>query len=367
MKNFIAMCIGLVCTLLAINAWAGTFAPPIPPSKRLIMDDTFYDQNTQLDHVLASIRRDKGIRIVGIGDSTMYGAIVHANQTIPYYLQQTLQAKDKNQTIHVYNLAFPGARPADLYAMLKRVKAAKPDLIFIDVNIVFFSDKVLHEAALANKMFKREFLFAHDVPNGIFTENRLEEIVTTLVKDTNIGQYKKEINEKLFGKAPRLYVQDWAHAVQTGEPVKTANPQTTASAQQNPLIGKSWRQRVWDAKEQQVMARIYAQGPIPGANDSVMMLRDMIRYARANHLNTVFYLTPQNETLIGKFFSLPQLHQNEDYLIHIMQQEGAWMVDLRHAVPADDFGDYDHMLSAGNRLIAQHLADVISRKGGISR
>jgi len=355
------MCIGLVAALIAIDVWAGSFAPHIEPTERLVLNHTFYDQNSELSADISAIRQTNGYKIVALGDSTMYGALVYQNETIPYYLRQLLQ--HRNASISLYNLAFPGARPADLYAMLKWTHDAHPNLVVIDVNAVFFSQRLLDEAALANPNLKKEFLFEPVVPKGIFSGSRIDNIFATLVQNTNIGQYRTEINKNLFGKSLRTYVNDFTSTLHP-----TVKPQVkTTATLPAPVIGQGWREKNWNSAEQKNMARIYTQGPLTANNDSVKMLQAMIHYAHAEHIPVLFYVTPQNEQLIGRFFSLSQLNQNEDYLVQLMRREGAWYVDLRHSVPTNQFADYDHMLKGGDFDIAKRPAGEIERKGGLPK
>jgi hypothetical protein len=84
-------------------------------------------------------------------------------------------------------------------------------------------------------------------------------------------------------------------------------------------------------------------------------------------MNVLFYLAPQNEMLIGKFFSLDQLHRNEQYLRNILQKEQAWFVDLSQALPEGEFGDYDHMLKKGHARVVEALHSAIAAKGGVAK
>lgn len=360
MKKLIAMCLGLCSTLLVVNWWAGTFAPEVQPSERLVLDDTFYEQNVQLDTAIANIRAQKSPKVITLGDSTMYGSVVYENETIPFFLRQAMQQQTPNAS--VTNLAYPGARPADLYAMLKLASAAQPDLVLIDVNVVFYSERILQEGALANKTLKREFLWEPDVPKGIFDDNRVEETLKTWLQNTNIGQYQTEINKSLFMEQPRQYIRDWV-AKLSPPPAPSANP---PAAPAEDIIGKPWTSKTWGDKERATMARIYEQGPLSEQNDSVKMLHRLLDYAKEHNIRILFYLTPQNEQLIGQFFNVKQLHDNEDYLQQILESAGAWYLDERRAVPAAQFGDYDHMLREGNRQVANLLAQEIAAKGGLT-
>ena len=362
MKQFLAMCLGLLLTLYGINQWAGTLAPHIERTERIVLDDTFYEQNVQLDSIIHSLRQEQQPKIIALGDSTMYGSIVYQNETIPYYLRGFIQNRLPNAD--VVNLAYPGARPADLYAMLKLADQANPSLVVIDVNVVFFSERILAEGALANKNHRRAFLFenADAVPAGVFQANRLEEIAKTYISNTNIGQYQSAINNLLFGSSPRSKVRNAAAKLQP-PPAQQQAAGTVAPAES--IIGRSWHDKTWDDKERQNMARIYEQGPLTEANDSVKMLRQIIKYSKDRHIPTLFYLAPQNEALISKFFSLDQLHHNEDFLKNILDEQNAWYLDLRNAIPENQFGDYDHMLKSGNSAVAKWLDQAIAQEGSV--
>jgi len=356
MKKFAAMWAGLLLTLLVINAWAGTFAPPIERQERLVLDDTFYDKHVQLDTIFADLAERPGQQVLALGDSTLYGAVTYENETIPWYLRERLQRTAS--TVDVHNLAYPGARPADLYAMLKLAAPTKPALVVVDVNVVFFSEQLLAEGALANKTHRRMYLFEQDVPQGIFTDNRVEEALKVAFKSTNIGQYEQELNQFLFGTSLRKQVRAALEELHPQPP--TASP---AIEPTQDLIGKGWREKTWGDKQVQTMARIYGQGPLTEQNDSVRMLRRMAQYANEQDIPVLFYLTPQNEALIGQFFSVPQLNENEEFLKRVLAEEGAWTLDLRHTVPEREFGDYDHLLRGGHQQVAEQLAAEIARKG----
>ncbi|KEO84034.1 SGNH/GDSL hydrolase family protein [Tumebacillus flagellatus] len=357
MKKLLALSLGLLSTLVAADLWAGTFAPETKLGERLVLDDTFYEQNIQLDNAVADLKAKSSPKVIALGDSTMYGSVVYENETIPYFLRQDLQKQLPQAT--VANLAYPGARPADLYAMLKLTADAHPDLVVVDVNVVFYAQRILDEGALANKTLKREYLFERDVPHGVFAGNRVEEVVQTALKDTNIGQYRTEINKTLFGAEPRQYIRD---AVDTISP-KPAPAKQPAAAE--PIIGVPWTAKTWDDKERATMARIYEQGPLTEQNDSVQMLERFQDYAVSHGIRVLYYLAPQNDTLIGKFFDLGQLHANQDYLKKQLENRGAWFLDLSRAIPASQFGDYDHMLKDGNHRVADLLAAEIEAKGGL--
>jgi hypothetical protein len=356
------MGVGLFSVLYGVNLWAGTLAPTIEPQERIVLDDTFYEQNTQLNVITEQIRGEQGASVIALGDSTLYGALTYQNETIPYYLRGLLQPEGQGN-VFVHNLAFPGARPADLYGMLKRVEKADPELIVVDVNVVFFSERLLAESALANQMNKRAYIFERDVPR-VFKESRVEEAFKSLIKETNIGQYEPEIRQTLFGKAPRDYVREAAKNLQPEPPAAGSAPK---GAPEDVTIGKSWLQKSWGEPERLRMERIYGQGPLTEENDSVKALRKIVRYGKEKGLNILFYMTPQNKELIGKFFSVQQLTQNEEYLLGVLQEEGAWVIDLRDSVPRNQFADYDHMLKGGHERVATLLRDEIRKQGVLGK
>lgn len=129
------------------------------------------------------------------------------------------------------------------------------------------------------------------------------------------------------------------------------------------IIGVGWRKKTWGPKQLQNMQRIYTQGPLDDHNDSVKMLRHTIQYAKEKNLKVLFYLTPQNEELIGAHFPLEPLRRNEDFLWQVLQEEGAWAVDLRGTVPENEFADYDHLLKEGNRRLADRLTGEAAGRG----
>jgi hypothetical protein len=358
MKYIALLLIGFIGTLVCLDLWAGTLTPVIEPKERFVMDDTFYEQNSQLNAVLGRIQTGPAVKTIALGDSTLYGALVHDNETIPYELGKLAQNSTYPDS-KVYNLAYPGARPADIYAMLKLVTPLHPDLVIIDVNVVFFAQGILNEGALANQRRQEQFLFEKDVPPGIFKENRVEAAVKTWVRDTNIGQNKTAINTALFKQAPRGYIRDWLAQLL---PSVTAAPKPPVEAPRD-VIGMGWKDKAWGPKEQKTMARIYDQGNLDETNnDSVRMLHRIIDYAKDHAIHVLYYLAPQNETLIGRFFSLDQLHRNEQYLRTILQDNKAWFIDLSQAIPEGQFGDYDHMLREGHVQVAAALQSAIAAR-----
>jgi hypothetical protein len=357
------MCAGLCSTLLLVDLWAGTFAPETKLDERLVLDDTFYEQNIQLDNAVADLRATPSPKVIALGDSTMYGSVVYQNETIPYFLRQNLQRQMPQAS--VTNLAYPGARPADLYAMLKLITDAHPDLVVVDVNVVFYSQRILQEGALANKTLKREFLYEPDVPKGVFADNRVEETLKTWLKDTNIGQYQTGINKQLFGLQPRQYVRDAVDAL--SPPKSSAQPHANTAPPEN-IIGVPWTSKTWGDSERATMERIYGKGlVVEEENDSVKMLLRFQDYAKKHGIKVLYYLAPQNESLIGQFFSLGQLHDNQEFLREKLVRGSSWYLDLSQQIPSNLFGDYDHMLREGNSRVADRLADEIKAKGVLGR
>jgi hypothetical protein len=359
-KKLIAMTLGLGSTLFALDLWAGTFTPAVQPDERLVLDDTFYEHNAQLDAAFAHIQAQQHPRIITLGDSTMYGSVVYENETIPFFLRQALQQQNPNTSLT--NLAYPGARPADLYAMIKRSADVQPDLVVIDVNVVFYSERILSEGALANKTLKRDFLLEPVVPHNLFTDNRVEETLKTLLKNTNLGQNQTAVNKQLFNGQPRDIIRQAVAALTPPQAAEPAAPNPTPAES---ILGVPWTSKKWDEKEVANMSRIYGQGALTEDNDSVQMLRRTLEYAQKHNIKVLYYLTPQNEALIGKFFDLAQLRRNEDFLKNILDRAGAWYLDLRDAVPSAQFGDYDHMLRDAHLDLARVLAQEIAAKGGL--
>jgi hypothetical protein len=358
MKSLVFLLLGFIVTLVAIDLWAGTYTPVYTPKERLVMDATFYQQPVQLKGVLQRIKAEPAPKIIALGDSTLYGALVYENETIPYLLGHRLQTL-QHPNAKVYNLAYPGARPADLYAMLKWVRPVDPDLVIIDVNVVFYSKGILEESALANPSLRSQFIYEPDVPKGLFQENRVEAAVQTWVRETNIGINKSAIQAALFKQAPRGYIRDWLSTLLP--PV--ASPPPVLALPRRDVIGMGWKDKAWGPPERKTMERIYGRGELDALNDSVKMLHRTIQYSKKHGMNVLFYMAPQNETLIGRFFSLDELHHNQQFIRHILQEEQAWFVDLSQTVPEDEFGDYDHMLKKGHIRVAEALHAAIAAKG----
>lgn len=80
---------------------------------------------------------EKTINFVALGDSLSAGVgATNSTATLPYILAQKL-AQDKQSTVHLLNLAVPGAKAIDvLKNQAPRVTQIKPDLVllFIGVN-----------------------------------------------------------------------------------------------------------------------------------------------------------------------------------------------------------------------------------------
>jgi hypothetical protein len=362
MKYMLFLLIGFVGTLVCIDLWAQTLTPVYVPKERFVMDDTFYQHNVQLQATLQRIKDGPSPKIIALGDSTLYGALVHVNETIPYLLGQRIQTAQQPNA-KVYNLAYPGARPADLYAMLKLIRPVHPDLVVIDVNVVFFSEGILKEGALANPMRKAQFIYERDVPHNMFQENRVEAAVHTWIKETSIGLNKPAINATLFKQSPRGYIRDWLGKLLPPAP---AVPQALVSEPRD-VIGKGWKDKAWGPPERKTMARIYEQGDLTESNDSVKMLHRIIDYADAHSIKVLYYVAPQNETLIRQFFSIEQLHRNQQFLRNILQEDKTWFLDLSQAIPEAEFGDYDHMLKAGHIRVAEALQSAIAAREAASK
>ena len=73
-------------------------------------------------------------RILMLGDSVIFGTGVDWDETVPYYLQSTLNANNKGLNIEVINLGIAGYNTSQEVATLREVGLAlSPDLILLNI------------------------------------------------------------------------------------------------------------------------------------------------------------------------------------------------------------------------------------------
>lgn len=300
-------------------------------------------------------RKDRGYKVVFLGDSVVFGGGVSAeNQTIPAYFSRHISLLAPDKKIFVYNFSLPGCTPTDTYHILRNIRDLNPDLVIYDLNLGWFgSARVMEHSRLAGLQATHSAATAA----GQHRLNKAEpEEVLTELATANWSLYRNRIllNYLLFNQP----LKEKARQILNPQPAAVnMNPVMNAS---NDLY-KPWYEKNMDA----VMARSYPLGRVdlspanPHRTGYNLLLTELSRY------NAVLFIVPRNKALYQKYGLLDErvLGEKQALLAGEAQAKRIPVFDYTYQISSHYFTDTVHLNDRGNQIIAEKLAWDISRTG----
>jgi len=302
------------------------------------LEDRFVDQ----------IRHDDAFRVVVIGDSVVVGpSLLERNQTIPSYMEAALNRANPGRKIHVWNMAFAGARATDEYCMLLKVLDAKPDLVVVEANY-FITILDIKQLPLWNSALARNL---PEVPPEIvpYLDNRkpqqvVEDTLTDLFeKNIRVLGMRQAINAELFGVQPRVPFSQPNPAVMTA---------VTASKRLGYLTMERWDKRGYTLDQ---FASSYGN-PLTTDNLNGHFYRVLIHKLETCGIPAITYATPQNPAVRLAYVPPKRYADNRRMMATYLASPTVPYHDYDDLVPTEQFYDNDHLMAAGNRLVGEALA-----------
>jgi len=243
-----------------------------------------------LDARVSRLARDPSrYRVAVVGDSVVVGpSLVGRDNTLTRHLERSLRARMRGASVAVYDFGLAGARPADMWCLLRKLREARPDLVVVGANyaLAALDEDRTH---LFNPWLSRA---VDRVPSPVLAvapprtwKERFEDRVTDAVeRHWRLLGMRQALNGMIFGIQPR------------GGGLDTPNPMVMLTSALAARTGTrritSWRERDWQGRKNEYGRRVTRNNAY-GRMAQAMLFDPAARQAR------VFtYLTPQNPAFV---------------------------------------------------------------------
>lgn len=307
-----------------------------------------YFNKYELEAAVEKVAKDRGPKIVVLGDSFVWGTSVDEKETFSVRLEQYLADKTGEKRYHVYNLGIPASNAADVYAVLKKIGPLKPDLIILNTNYFFFSvsERLVHMnypwlvENLQDEPDKNQLIGKLNIMS---TEFRLGELVRQYLP---LYRYREEINIKLLG---------------------TNKPQNIFSDALNTLVLKTrylfGLESAWKPEPDQEtgdkLGWAYSPEPVtPDRANYVYSVR-IADYLNENKLNSAVILTPHNNKVVGHFMEAEGFKKNTQIIEDIFVQKDIPFFAYEDRLDDKYHNDHIHLSPEGSVYFASLLGDDV--------
>jgi hypothetical protein len=309
--------------------------------------DNFPSPATQ-ESVVSAIRRDRALRVVMLGDSTVVGSsLLLPNQSIPRQLELALNKELPGVPIHVWDLSMVGSRAVDLLCMLKKVEEARPDAIVVQGNY-FLCLQVVDKMTLFHPWLADTLREVPDsvkpyVPARTAKEEMDERITRFFESHVRLVGMRQAINTMLFGVQGRTDI--FSH------PNPLAMAATSLGKRTGLMRLQSWRER----QNGNPFFDLYTN-PIQPHGANLRFYPNVAAELGRSGAVGVTYQTPQNPAIVAASIRWEAFLAGRRLLTEALSAPGVTHHDYSELVPEQYFVDATHMLPDGNRILAQRLA-----------
>jgi lysophospholipase L1-like esterase len=271
--------------------------------------------------------------IVVLGDSALWGYGVSPQRSAV----GILHASDARWT----DLAFEGGSPANTYAMLRLLRAARvrPQAIVFNANLKEFASADPAYATLAPAVEEDASASLAAAERARLVSSQAQTFDARA--DRAIGRLwalygmREDLRAALFG-AP-----DAAHALLRA--LQSFDGTAARVARAAPL-------------EPERFEGTYDLTPLGPANVSAYFLARAATLAVTFGVPCYAILTPTNHALLHTFIDSPEYEAQLRYERRILEASGVRVLDYDRTFAAADFIDNDHLTEAGNAALAERLA-----------
>lgn len=344
----------LVLDLVVRSHWSALFRQP--GKVRLVNSEL-----ESLQRMKHEIKKAKGYKIVFLGDSQTYGsAVKDSSKTIPAYLEQNLMKSFPDKQIKVFNYAFKGYGISENYFIINSLTDADVDLFIYNISTSWFNrNKVLEHpnvVLLSDYYPDANKLAGLGIRDKRSYTDKLSNQVSLLAGQVwSLYQNKSAITVMLLGKTVREKLTEWQ--------LSLTNPKEALKKQEEEKqLFLPWYLKDWDKK---IGKEKYVFGTVNlnNNNPQVFFYKSILNLLGKNKVNALFYNSPQNMKLIGKYYGIDEesWQQSKNDLKLITQNKNVAYLDYTDLVPDSNFSDTIHLDSKGNELVAKQLAADITK------
>ena len=352
--------------------------------------------DSELEQLIAARAADRDappLDVVLVGDSVLASVENASGQRLADALQAALPKALRSwpaaagPPIRVWTLAAGGARATDVYAMLRRIERAlragrrgtQGVLLVVSSNAIFFSQRH-RQPAMAYPCLAAELAELGDAEQHDLTP--AARLVVPGVRDSGLArlehkllaaatariyllQQRRRLAEQLFGGPPRLALREGLQALLHHRPAHRENdPALTAAERAQAELrqrDRPWTERGLSAAQ---FAKSYDFVPLDSPDAvNLQWTRVLARWLGGQpELAALAVLVPQNHALLGSLAAGPTYDAVGSAVAAAFARAGVPFVsyDRDPALVSEHFLDLDHLTAAGNRALAERLAQALA-------
>lgn len=333
--------------------------------------------------------------VVLVGDSVLASVENADGQRLSDALQVALpktlgtarvDAGEAGPQVRVWTLAAGGARAIDVYAMLRRVervlragrRGTQGMLLVVSSNAIFFSQRH-RQPVMAYPCLAME-LASGDADQGDLPAAarlavpgardsglaRLEhKLLAAATARVYLLQQRRRLAERLFGGPPRLALreglQELLHRRSLRRPTDSSLTAAELAAAELRQRDRPWTERGLSAAQ---FAHSYDFVPLDSPDAvNLQWTQALARWLGGQHeLAALAVLVPQNHALLGSLAAGPAYDAVGLAVATAFARAGVPFVsyDRDPALVSEHFLDLDHLTAAGNRALADRLAQALA-------
>jgi len=313
------------------------------------------------DAFLYHIQKASGYKVVFIGDSVVEGATVKDNaNTIPAYFKELTNHAFPGKDVLVYNLAIPGNRSSDIYYTYRKIyNTHAADLIIMNLNYAFYSDEMLKEALIArSELYKKEIMSDEAKVLGL-KYAYLESDALKLVEQWHLYGMREELSYNIFGANPRQKLFEVSKKLLTLENGKQKSISTDNS--QSTLDKPWWANKPYPEDKINHWMEAFHIDKLDNKNVGFLFLNKMISDISKSQMNTITFLTPINWKMVDEYNLMKfgtNFNNNMGTIKEKFHQGDLPLLDFSKAIDSDEFNDLFHLISNGNKKVAELLLNA---------
>ncbi len=299
-----------------------------------------------LDAMLASheIARPKAAdeyRVVVMGDSSVWGFLLPAEDTLSAYMNAAGQRLDDGRRVRVYNLGYPILSATKDLLLLSRLKPYAPDLIIWMVTLESLpADKQLFPPLVQNNAAEVRALIAR---HGLRLDPHDPSLVDPSLWDRTLLGRRRALADLL---RLQLYGVPWAA---TG--IDQDIPETFTPRMEDLPADTTFHGLTGPELRAQDLALDVLAGGVAEAGDTPLLFVN----------EPMFVSQGENSDLRYNFFYPRWAYDGYRRLMTAEAAQRGWTyVDLWDAVPSSEYTDSAiHLTPAGSAQLAERVGDLI--------
>ncbi len=292
-------------------------------------------------HELARPKAADEYRVLVMGDSSVWGFLLPAEDTLSAYMNAAGQRLDDGRRVRVYNLGYPILSVTKDLLLLSRLKAYAPDLIIWMVTLESLpADKQLFPPLVQNNAAEVRALIAR---HGLSLDPADPSFVDPSLWDRTLLGRRRALADLL---RLQLYGVPWAATGIDQDIPATFTPRMEDLPADTTFHGLTGP----ELRPADLALDVLAAGVAEAGDTPVIFVNE-----------PMFVSQGENSDLRYNFFYPRWAYDGYRRLLAAEVAQRGWTyVDLWDAVPSSEYTDSAiHLTPAGSALLAQRVGDLI--------